>query len=84
MIIPELTISAMKSYLILFEKISSNEKKKTIILKSCLIILSILCLVGVIMLGKSLNKVQKEIFEFHSNLRLWDVDELALKCESFL
>ena len=59
MIIPELTISAMKSYLILFEKISSNEKKKTIILKSCLIILSILCLVGVILLGKSLNKVQK-------------------------
>ena len=59
MIIPELTISAMKSYLALFEKISSNEKKKTIILKSCLIILSILCLVGVILLGKSLNKVQK-------------------------
>ena len=59
MILPELTISAMNSYLTLFEKISSNEKKKTIILKSCLIILSILCLVGVILLGKSLNKIQK-------------------------
>ena len=46
--------------------------------------LSLLCLLGVISLGKSLNRVQSDIFDFYSHLRLWDINELALKCHSFL
>ena len=48
----------MESYKTYQEEVTSQEKKKAIILKSCLMILAIVCLIGLIALGKSLNKVQ--------------------------
>ena len=56
--IPSIAIRAMESYKTYQEDITDWEKKKTILLKSCLMILAVVCLIGLIALGKSLNKVQ--------------------------
>jgi len=49
-----------------------------------MIVMGLLCFVGVLALGKILNKTQQEVFLFHKKLRLWDINELRSKCDKYL
>ena len=58
-LLPSIAIAATESYSQYFASKNRSYKTITIVLKVTLIFLGILCLIGVIWLGKNLNKVQK-------------------------
>jgi hypothetical protein len=39
---------------------------------------------GVVLFGKAIGKTHREIMKLYDTLRLWDVSEMAIKCDEFL
>ena len=46
--------------------------------------LALIFVIGTIVVGHLFAQGEKKIFIFYSKLRLWDIAELALKCNQFL
>ena len=53
-------------------------------LKIGIICLGLVCLLGIGLLGRALNQAQSEVLFLHEKFRLWDIAEMAAKCNKFL
>lgn len=79
--IGENVINKFGSY---FRVISEGEVKVILFSKGGLMAFSIICLIGGLVFGKYLNKTNQEVLDFYHLIRLWDVCEMAYKCDQYL
>lgn len=74
----------MRKYSQFLLSLNKDEILLMVELKSVLLGLSIVCLVIMSCLGNYLNRANIEVIGLYKNIKLWDVNELILKCTNFL
>jgi hypothetical protein len=83
-LLPSIGISAADKYLSFYLDSFAAELTRMIVIKAVLMVLIIVCFVCIVVLGHFLNRINLEVVEIYSNLRLVDICELQSKYDRFL
>jgi hypothetical protein len=73
-----------KASLRIFNLVVEREFKRMVGLEGAVLAASIVIVLLISIIGRHLNKINREVVEIYKTVRLWDVAELSGKCSEFL
>lgn len=53
-------------------------------LKGVMLALSVITMALIAAIGNHINKINKEVVQIYKKIKLWDINELSIKCNDFL
>lgn len=83
-VLPNITDNAVLLFQNYFNLVVEREFKRMVGLEGAVLAASIVIVLLISIIGRHLNKINREVVEIYKTVRLWDVAELSGKCSEFL
>lgn len=82
-VIPDITDNAVVLFQSYFNSVVEGELQRMTRLEAAVLAASIFIVLLISVIGRHLNKINREVVEIYKTVRLWDVAELLGKCSEF-
>lgn len=82
--IPSISTNAVELYYRFYIQYCNNQLQIILYLKIILLFISVIGILALAPLGKKLNIVNIEVVDLYNSIKLWDINEILLKCLNFL
>jgi hypothetical protein len=82
--LPNITHNAVLLFQNYIDSFISGEFQRMVKLKIILLLLSVVTMVLIALIGNYINRINREVVEIYKRIRMWDINELSIKCNGFL